>query len=289
MKKRVLFLVYFLLQSVLIYSQDTIVQKSGVKHSCKIKSMDSTTVYFTKETNGIKINSSIKRSEVVFIRFYNPIHTSTQPKRSSLDLSMGLSSAISNYGSKDLNSSSAGLASNGFNLNVTFSYNYNIHFGLTIKGYLGSNRFVTNGFAAQLSKSSGYNFINDTVSYMNRGIMIGPDYIFLGKRFSFIIHLLLGFSSLTEPEATFTTYTGGYGWIKMDAASANGFVVDNGGSLIFTMKKDWYFIMNLDYIASHYTFGNISMSALNGSIQNFNRGVQSYEVINISGGVGVKF
>jgi len=78
MRKTLSFLICSFLLPILIYAQDTILQKNGIKLICKIQNQDNKTIYYTTEKNGQKINnpitvySSIDRKEVQSVHFYNP-------------------------------------------------------------------------------------------------------------------------------------------------------------------------------------------------------------------------
>ncbi len=304
MKKTFLFLVCSLLLPFIITAQDTIVKKNGVNLICKIQNQDNSTIYFTIERNGQKLNnpiilhSSIDKNEVQSIHFYNPQHRTTsnkinssnEEKDNSLNLSVGLSAAIGDFGNQDVNSSTSGLAGNGININGVFSHKFTKRIGLSLKGYFNSNSFSTNLLANQMSSTSGYDFTSNNVSYTGHGMMIGPDFITSGKRCSFVSRFLIGFSSLTEPESIFTVNSGGNsGSITMPEITQNAFVYNIGGGLLFTIASNWYFIINVDYIRSQYTFGNIILSSSTGATQSFDRGSQPYEVINASAGFGVRF
>jgi len=304
MKKALFFSVCSLFLPIIIIAQDTIIQKNGVKLICKIQNQDNATIYFIIERDGKKLNSpiilhsSIDKNEVQSIHFYNPqqrttankINSPIDQKSNSLNLSIGLSSAIGDYGNQDVNSSTAGLARNGVNINGVFSHNFNKRIGLCLKGYYSSNSFSTSLLANQLSSTSGYSFTSNNVNYTGRGIMIGPDFITSGKRCSFVSHFLIGFSSLTEPEAIFTVNAGGNtGSITMPETTENAFVYSIGGSLLFTIAPNWYFVINVDYMRSRYVFGNIILSSSTGATQSSDRGTQPYEVINTSAGFGVRF
>lgn len=267
-----------------IYSQDTIFLVSGVKKICKIQHQDSTRIYVTLNWKGQELNTSIEKGSVESIHYYNPNYRLYRDRLNRVNLSLGMSSAIGDFASED-NTETAGLAGIGFNINSKLMLYFNKNFGVDIKGYFNSNKFLTSKIADQWSSGGGYIKTNN-VYYTSYGLLIGPSFIIPGNKTSFNGHFLIGYSNFTQPEATFTMANK---ILKMGEGSSGGIIINFGGGLIFSINKNFDFLINLDYMSAKYNIDKISFTHSNGYIEQINRGTQNLEVINITSGFGFKF
>ncbi|NOU47072.1 MAG: hypothetical protein HOO86_08425 [Bacteroidales bacterium] len=294
MKQLALLFTCFLFTIAGVFAQDTIVQKNGFKRVCTIESQDSTKFYIKIRSKGQNIRTHINKSDVqrVYIKKTEMIGGRIDLNKgrfNAIRIYSGICSPMNDFASKDINLPKAGLAGSGMNFNAVIELGFNPYFGMEFKGYLNTNEFVTSGLEAEMSTAFGYKVSSDIVYYTNYGLLLGPSVKVPAGKLAFSMHLLLGYSTLSEPETKFFVITGYDDWLIYKKITAVGLATNVGAELIYPLNNNWILTANFDYVHSKYKFGNMTLKYSYGDTQTWDRGEQPYDVLNYSLGVGFRF
>jgi hypothetical protein len=276
------------------FSQDTIIGKNGKLHLCTIESQDSTMIYFSYRKDGVNIQTHILKSDIQYFKDHDLVRkklvtgTISNGNFSGLRVIAGFCTATGDFGSKDRTQEYSGFASNGFHFGATVDLGLNKYFGVEVKGLYSTNEFVTVGIEEDMSNNIGFKVVSDIVYYQSYGFLFGPTMKVPTGKLAFSVHLLIGYSVLTQPETKFVI-PGFRDWIKFEKISANAWSTNIGAELIYPIKKDWILSAGIDYFASNPEFGNLVISYYYGQPDNVTRGKQPYSVLTYSVGIGFRF
>jgi hypothetical protein len=291
--KNIIFFIGLIVIPIFANSQDTLLLKTGSKILCTITSQDSSSVYFNVEKNDQIISSYIYKEKIQEIRYYNPNHTKI-PTKQSLEISIGLSFPIGEYATTDSDNLKSGYAGKGFNINLVYGYKFTKNIGIAVKANYVNNNFNVKSYYNDISEnviSYSKNF------YVLYGALAGPA-VNLNplKKITFFGQFLCGIAQLTEPVISCNVNNNSEKFkISVDQKSAVDVVYNVRLGAKYKINDNVDITTNMDYMHGAFDFGNCELIYSNvytGSVfhsEEFNRGTQNYDVLNISIGVNMKF
>lgn len=208
-----------------------------------------------------------------------------------LRIRVGPSIPIKDYGSNS--SSSAGFATLGYNFDLAYGRKFSRSSSLGIEGVINyhSHGFDTEGYSAVLSRTNpGVSFYTTAGSWSILNFMAGiysNTPLSPGKS-SINLNFLIGTQSVQSPSVFFTgSSSKGSGSVSIDQADGTAFVIQFGGSMIFSITETISFVIGLDYMNSKADFPSVQIHSSNG-----NSGTaqisQPIDVLSVSGGIVIK-
>ncbi len=251
-------------------------------------------IYFSYRKDGVNIQTHILKSDVQSVMDHDYVikklstGSVSNGNFSGLRVMAGFCTALGDFGSKDRTQQNSGLASNGYHFGAAVDLGINNYFGVEVKGFLNTNEFVTAGIEEDLSNNIGYKVVSDIVYYQSYGFLFGPTMKAPNGKLAFSVHLLIGYSVLTQPETKFVI-PGFRDWIKFEKISASALITNIGAELIYPIKNDWFLTAGMDYFISRPEFGNLVVTYYYGKPDNLKRGKQPYEVLTYFFGAGYRF
>ena len=206
-------------------------------------------------------------------------------------VSLGSSSPIGDFSSKDPNNNSAGFANSGAIFDISFAYKFNKNFGITALLRGQANITDAQAIADELVKQ------NPTLSSKVKsgmwsigGYMLGGYGSFpISEKVSFDSRIMFGFLTATSPEFNVNlSGPGGSAWIKQKSKSSSAFAHLIGVGFKWDAGKVISLLANFDYLGAKPEFRNVeTISSLGQSEKNTFS--QRFGTINVGVGIGFRF
>jgi hypothetical protein len=280
-------------------SQDTLVFKDGKKIPCKITKLDSSDVYFYFQKDYKTVSTYCGKTDLSDIIFYDPANDNTNNSkynhiRNTLEVSVGISIPTGDFANDDVTSENSGLAGNGLNVNLIYSYFFNQHIGISFKGNYISNEYKTDKMGLSINNVP---VSSNKVYYISYGILAGPTYNLPVNKFTLNGHLMMGIAILTQPQVTYGIETSNeIIVVKLEQVIANSIVYNAGIGLKYSINKNVDLISKIDYMNGSFKFDNYSKltevttyAGTSSSSETIEGSTKKYDVVNISLGVCLKF
>ena len=284
------------------FAQDVIFTKDGAKLRCRIVMEDSATIYYLlphqktsleiKKSNVLNYSRKKKEEPVAL-----PISNSPSKRRTLrkevllLNFSGGVSNPLGDYASKDANSSTSGLATQGalFLGSMVLKLSPNI-------GVCAAYQYQLNGFAsssfnnALIAAAPGIDFTTTSTKWNIRGFY-GGIYLTLPVKsvegLSLFVNGYAGLPKYVTPQVITTGVninTGVKAIITQDAASTSAFGLMGGGGLMYKFFDGFGLNLSANYFSGKADFSDVFIHSSTGtfSYQHF---TQKFASLNVQAGI----
>ena len=206
-------------------------------------------------------------------------------------ISLGSSTPTGDFGSKDVNNSSAGLAKTGAIFDISFAYKLGKSFGLSAMIRGQANPVDNQVLLDELYKENPtVSWTADSKAWTIGGLLFGGYGSFpIGQgKTSFDARAMIGFLHASSPDITLTGVQGGTSaWVKLNSASATSFSYLFGAGFKFNVGSKVCLLLNLDYLGSSPEFQNVKTTTSIGT-SDTHTFKQSFGTINFGVGVGLR-
>jgi hypothetical protein len=216
---------------------------------------------------------------------------SAQDSKGYIGISLGPSIPLGDLSSKDADNPSAGFASTGALVDISFAYKLGDgNFGITALLRGQANTTDAQSLANELaSRQPGILWTVESESWGIGGFMVGGYGSFpISEKTSFDTRALIGFLSSTSPEINLTgSFLGQSIWVRQSSANTFSFSYLLGAGFKFDIGSKLYLLTNIDYLGSNPEFSGVNTTASDGSLitSTFS---QSMGTLNISVGIALK-
>jgi hypothetical protein len=205
-------------------------------------------------------------------------------------VSLGPSFPTGDFGSKDVNNESAGLATTGAIFDLTFAQKFGKNLGMTLM-----LRGQANGVDAQPLIDELYNqspqasWSADSETWGIGGFMGGLYGSFpMGEngKVTFDTRAMIGYINATSPEITvYGNYLGTTFWVRTESADAGAFAYLFGAGFRFNLGKHFCILTNLDYLGATPEFYDVATTSSIGTYET-NTYQQKFGTVNVGVGIG---
>jgi hypothetical protein len=213
----------------------------------------------------------------------------SQKPKAFFGISAGLSSPQGDFASKEFDSTGAGFAVNGFNLNLMYAHRLTYNLGITGSLLFNAHAFDGESFKNQVSLDTlDFPLTAVPKNWGGFGIMGGPFLYFpLGEYFNIDIRTLIGLYSVYSPEVVVTgkQQNGENFQLRLLKYNGIGFSYNLGTTVRFKFGNASYLMLNADYFSSKPSFKDVNWLDNNGEIEyrTFKRDIS---LINLTVGLG---
>ncbi len=211
--------------------------------------------------------------------------------KSTISLSIGTTTPMGDFASKDLDKTGAGFANGGLLFDLKYSYKINNHFGITAMLRRQNSPIDAQAYADEAAKlfSSGTVTINST-SWKIGGYMGGFNGNYpINDIFTLQGRALIGFLTAESPELKFTLTDAGFTyWAKQNAATSSSFAYLFGAGLETKLSEKFVFLTNIDYLGASPEFVGVETTNSLGELSTDTYS-QDFATITYSIGLGYKF
>jgi len=213
----------------------------------------------------------------------------SQKPRAFIGISAGLSSPQGEFASKDFDSTGAGFALNGLNLNLMYAHRFLYNFGITGCLLFNSHSFDSEAFRQEIAADTiNYPLTVVPKNWSGGGVLAGPFLFFpLGEYFNLDIRTLIGFYTVYSPEIVVSGQQPNGENFRLSLLKYNGigFAYDIGTTVRIKFGSASYLMFNADYFSSKPTFNDVRWLDNNGEIESssFKRDIS---MINLTVGLG---
>ncbi len=184
-------------------------------------------------------------------------------------VAIGFGAAIpsGDFGSKDMNSPTSGLATSGAFFDISLAYKFGTNFGLAALVRGQSNGVENEILVKQFNQTYQPHGITGFVkanNWKSNCYMIGGYGSFpVSSRTNFEVRALGGFMSANSPEINYdlSSTNGGRGWMKQGSASSLEFAYLFGGGLRFFISERISFLGKVDYTQAKHEFKNVLITS----------------------------
>lgn len=208
-------------------------------------------------------------------------------------ISAGPSFPNGDFGSKDVNNESAGLANTGAIFDLTFAQKFGKTFGMTLMLRGQVNGVDSEPLVDELyNQSPEVTWSAETDTWGIGGFMAGLYGSFpMGSngKVTFDTRAMIGFIDATSPQITiYGDYLGTTFWVNTESASAGAFAYLFGAGFRFNLGNHFCILTNLDYLGSTPEFeGVVTRTSLGGYSTNTYQ--QSFGTVNVGVGIGYRW
>lgn len=206
-------------------------------------------------------------------------------------ISLSSSTPTGDFGSKDINNSSAGLAKTGTSFDISFAYKFGKSFGLSAMIRRQANPVDNQVLLDELYKENPtVVWTADSKDWMIGGLLFGGYGSFpIGQgKTSFNARAMIGFLHASSPDITLTgVQVGTSAWVKLNSASATSFSYLFGAGFKFNVGSKVCLLLNLDYLGTSPEFQNAKTTTSKGT-SHTHTFKQSFGTINFGVGVGLR-
>ena len=231
------------------------------------------------------------KTQTYFLLIFLLISTAvfSQKPKAFIGISAGLSSPRSDFASKDFDSSGAGFALNGLNLNLMYAHRLFYNFGITGCLLFNSHSFDSEAFRSEIAADTiDYTLTVVPKNWSGGGVLAGPFLYFpLGDYFNIDLRTLIGFYTVYSPEIVVTGQKPNGENFQLSLLKYNGigFAYDIGTTMRVKFGNASYLMFNADYFSSKPTFKDVNWIDNNGEIESgtFKRDIS---MINLTVGLG---
>jgi opacity protein-like surface antigen len=232
----------------------------------------------------------MKKLSLFSIVFLMCIFTFAQNK-STISLSIGTTTPMGDFASKDSKKAGAGFANGGLLFDLKYSYKINNHFGFTAMLRRQNSPVDAQAYANEVAKSltSGTVTISST-AWKIGGYMAGFNGTYpINDIFTLQGRALIGFLTAESPELKYTITDAGFTyWAKQNAASSSAFAYLFGAGLETKLSEKFVFLTNLDYLGASPEFVGVETIDSLGELYTDTYS-QDFATITYSIGLGYKF
>lgn len=205
-------------------------------------------------------------------------------------ISLGSSTPIGDFASKDPNNNSAGYAKSGAIFDISFGYKFGKNFGISALLRGQANSTDAQAIADQISRQNpGVSGTVESKTWSIGGYMVGGYGSFpISPKISFDTRLLFGFLSAISPEITVNLVgPGGTAWVKQNSSSSSTFAYLIGAGFKYDVGKRICLLANFDYLGAKPEFSNVETTSSTGSSSKSTFS-QSFGTINFGVGIGYR-
>ncbi len=206
-------------------------------------------------------------------------------------ISVGSSVPNGDFGSKDINNQSAGLANTGAIFDITFAHRFGKNLGITALLRGQANPVDAQPLIDELSNQNPTVFWTaESGDWGIGGLLVGIYGSFpLGKgKTTFDTRAMVGYLNATSPNITLTgTQGSSSAWAKLNSASASDFSYLLGAGFNFGIGKKVRILTNIDYLGSSPEFRNVKTTTSQGTFSE-STFTQSFGTVNFSVGIGLR-
>ena len=213
----------------------------------------------------------------------------SQKPKACFGISAGLAMPLDEFASTNFDSTGAGFALNGFNVNLMYAHRFSYNVGITGSLIFHSNPFDGESFIQELS-SDTFDIPLTVVpkNWGGFGMLGGPFLYFpIGSYFNINVRTLIGFYTVYSPEIVVNGQqpNGENFQLRLLKYNGIGFCYNLGTSVKLKFGNSSYLMFNADYVSSHPTFNDVEWLDNNGEIESrsFTREIS---MINLTVGVG---
>ncbi len=233
----------------------------------------------------MKSTSALALFLVIFSSFCQ-----AQDKSGFVAYSVGPSIPIGDLASKNFNKAGAGFAKIGVMQDLTFSH----LLGGGIFGITGLLRWQENAID-NLAYLDEFVKIDPKISWsvgsknwkMLNTMIGGFGKFRISENSSFIARAMFGFTIANSPEITILgSHKNGGEWIDQRSSTATSLSYILGAGFKFDMKRNTFFLTNVDLLNANPEFRNVEIHADDGNISKYTFN-QKIGIINLSIGLGV--
>lgn len=279
-------LVVFLTIPLMINAQDTQLLKNNRNVLCEKNRINTYSEYIERNGYDQKIRSFPNKDNMRKIRPYSPQLAKSDSKGSvpfdAFMFSAGLSVPESQYLKN--NNARYGVCFNGI-----LAHFYNRFAGIMIKGYYCTDKINNDDIINYVKEKTGVTISINNTSYKPFGLMIGPSLRMPIHKFSLTGYFLMGSCRLNQPELK-TTFPNGY-WVKITSTYTNFLIYHEGLTGEFALTKSLILFVSGDYTSGSFKFPQSEMTESLGNIPIIIDWIskEKYRMINVNGGIGVRF
>jgi hypothetical protein len=205
-------------------------------------------------------------------------------------ISLGSSTPIGEFASKDPNNNAAGYAKSGAIFDISYGYKFGKNFGISALLRGQANTTDAQAIADQLSKQNpGVSGTVDSKAWSIGGYMVGGYGSFpISEKVSFESKAMFGFLSATSPELTVNlSGPGGTAWFKQNSSSSSTFAYLLSAGFKYNAGKRICLLANFDYLGAKPEFSNVETTSSTGSSSKSTFS-QSFGTINFGVGIGYR-
>lgn len=215
----------------------------------------------------------------------------SQNKKAYIGVSVGPSFPFYEYGSSDLDNENAGLAKTGTTFDVSFTYRFGKHFGISglVRGQ--SHPTNTDAILDYVRKEVPYaKWTVDAGKWWLGGTMVGGYGTFpFTEKIHFDAKAMAGVMIVSSPDVNINgSNFGNNVWTKQRRATSGESSLLLGGGFRFDMGESICLLANLDVFYMQPKFVGIETESSSGSLETFTV-TQMITTLNLTFGAAVKF
>jgi len=232
----------------------------------------------------------MKKSILTTILLFFAFSYCIAQNKGHVSFSIGPSFPSGDFGSKDANNASAGFATTGVVLDLSFAYKLGNNLGFTgmLRGQ--ANSIDNNTFASELSRQIGGSWTVESKPWSLGGLMAGLYGSFpLSEKVAIDTRAMLGFLNAASPEINISLDgSGGSAWVKQSSVTASSLSYLIGGGFKFDVGDKTCLLLNIDYLHSKPEFKNVTTTSSNGGAPIQSTYSLKMESVNIGFGIGLR-
>jgi len=205
-------------------------------------------------------------------------------------LSAGPSFPTGDFGSKDVNNQSAGLANTGAIFDLTFAQKFGKNLGMTLMLRGQANGVDTDPLVNELiAEAPDASWSAESENWTIGGILGGLYGSFpMGDngKVTFDTRAMIGYLNATSPQITVNgNYLGTNFWVLTESASAGAFAYLLGAGFRFNLGTHLCLLTNLDYLGATPEFLDVAtVTSIGGYSTNSYQ--QKFGTVNVGVGIG---
>ena len=208
-------------------------------------------------------------------------------------VSLGPSFPTGDFGSKDVNNESAGLATTGGIFDLTFAQKFGKNLGMTIMLRGQVNGVDSDPLVNELyNQSPQASWSASTETWGIGGFMGGLYGSFpMGEngKVCFDTRAMVGYINAKSPEINiYGNYLGNAFWVRTESADAGAFAYLLGAGFRFNLGRHLCILTNLDYLGSKPEFVDVVTTSSIGTYET-NTYQQKYGTVNVGVGLGYRW
>ncbi len=208
-------------------------------------------------------------------------------------VSVGPSFPSGDFGSKDVNNESAGLATTGAIFDITFAQKFGKNLGMTLMLRGQANGVDTDPLVNELIAEAPDASWSAEAETWGIGGFLGGLYgsfpMGASGKVTFDTRAMIGYINATSPQITiYGNYLGTPFWVNTESASAGAFAYLLGAGFRFNLGNHFCILTNLDYLGARPEFYDVATTSSIGTYET-NTYQQKFGTMNVGVGLGYRW